>query len=65
MVSNDINRQDFTIYNKILDYSSYVKQYVVVCIPNNHRNIRIHFLDELYMLSKICFMLLIIKVVFE
>ena len=43
MVSNDINRQDFTIYNKILDYSSYVKQYVVVCIPNNHRNIRRHF----------------------
>lgn len=52
MVSNDINRQDFTIYNKILDYSSYVKQYVVVCIPNNHRDLRIHFLDELYMLSK-------------
>lgn len=52
MVSNDMNRQDFTIYNKIIDYSSYVKQYVVGNIPNNQRNLRIHFLDEVYSLSK-------------
>ena len=53
MISNDkANHQDFTIYSKIIDYSSYVKQYVVVCIPNNQRNLRIHFLDEVYSLSK-------------
>lgn len=43
---------DFTIYNKIIDYNKYVKQYITVSIPSNQRDIRIHFLDEIYSLAK-------------
>lgn len=43
---------DFTIYNKILDYSKYIKTYIAVSIPSNQRDIRIHLLDEIYLLSK-------------
>lgn len=39
-------------YNKILDYGSYVKRYVVIAIPSVSRDLRIHFLDEVYMLTK-------------
>ncbi len=42
----------FTIYNKILDYKDYTKQYIICNIPRNNRDIRIHFLDEMYHLSK-------------
>ena len=45
-------KPDFTIYNKILDYRSYVNQHIMSTIPANHRDLRIHFLDELYNLAK-------------
>ena len=45
-------QHEFTIYNKILDYSNYVKKYIMSNIPANSRDIRIHFLDEIYNLSK-------------
>lgn len=49
--TNTVN-YDFTIYNKIIDYNQYVKQYITVSIPSNQRDIRIHFLDEIYSLAK-------------
>lgn len=36
----------------MLDYTSYVKTYIIPAIPSNNRDIRIHFLDELYELPK-------------
>ena len=52
MSNNQNNNYDFTIYNKIFDYSQYVRTYIAVSIPNNNRDIRIHLLDEIYSLSK-------------
>lgn len=52
-MSNDkSNSYDFTIYNKILDYSQYIRTYISSSIPNNNRDLRIHLLDEVYNLSK-------------
>ncbi len=52
MSKDQNNNYDFTIYNKIFDYSQYVRTYIAVSIPNNNRDIRIHLLDEIYSLSK-------------
>lgn len=52
MAVNDVLHQDFTIYNKLVDYNKYVKQYVIVSIPSVYRDLRIHLLDELYFLSR-------------
>lgn len=52
MSTNQSNSYDFTIYNKILDYNQYVRTYIANTIPNNHRDIRIHLLDEIYNLAK-------------
>lgn len=50
--TNTNTSYDFTIYNKIIDYNKYIKQYITVSIPSNQRDLRIHFLDEAYLLSK-------------
>lgn len=42
----------FNIYNKILDYTIYLNQYIVSNIPNVHRDLRIHLLDETHFLAK-------------
>lgn len=52
MTTDTNSRQEFMIYNKIKDYSEYIKTYLVVSIPNVRRDLRIHLLDEVYMLSK-------------
>lgn len=52
MATTNTRSYDFTIYNKIIDYNKYVKQYLTVSIPSNQRDIRIHFLDEIYLLSR-------------
>lgn len=53
MIINGVKtNHEFTIYNKILDYKNYVEKYIICNIPRNNRNIRIHFLDEVYNLSK-------------
>jgi hypothetical protein len=49
---NNNKDKDFVLYNKIIDYKNYVNKYIAVSIPTVYRNIRIHFLDELYNLSK-------------
>lgn len=51
-INNEKGQHVFTIYNKILDYKDYTKQYIICNIPRNNRDIRIHFLDEMYHLSK-------------
>ena len=43
---------DFKLYRKIIDYDSYVRKYITINIPSIHRDIRIHFLDEIYNLLK-------------
>lgn len=52
MPTNQNNSYDFTIYNKILDYSQYVRTHIANSIPSINRDIRIHLLDEIYNLSK-------------
>ena len=46
------NERDFSLYNKILDYTNYINTYVAPNIPANRRDIRIHLLDEIYILTK-------------
>ena len=43
---------DFTLYTKVYNYYSYVREYVSINIPNVHRDIRIHLLDESYSLVR-------------
>ncbi len=42
----------FNLYRKILDYDNYVRKYVIINIPSIHRDIRIHFLDEIFTLVR-------------
>lgn len=43
---------EFVIYNRMLSYKSYVRKYITNSIPAKDRDLRIHFLDELYSLFK-------------
>lgn len=52
MKENDTKERDFSLYNKILDYTNYINTYVAPNIPANRRDIRIHLLDEIYLLAK-------------
>ena len=38
--------KEFKLYVEILNYSRYIRQYVLVGIPNVHRDLRIHLMDE-------------------
>ena len=42
----------FKLYNYILDFDDYTRNYVVNNIPSVYRDIRIHLLDEIYNLEK-------------
>lgn len=42
----------FGLYAKVSDCNNYIKKYIVVNIPNIHRDIRIHLLDECFNLYK-------------
>ena len=37
---------DFKLYREILNYSRYIRKYVLANIPNVHRDLRIHLMDE-------------------
>lgn len=53
MEKNDVSSfQNFSLYGKILDFNNYINRFVINCIPEVHRNLRIHFLDEAFMLTK-------------
>ena len=43
---------NFIIYNLVLNYEKYIRKYVLNKIPNNHRDLRIHLMDENYNLVK-------------
>ena len=43
---------DFDLIPKVLNYSKYVRSYIAFSIPNVHRDIRIHLLDECYNLVR-------------
>ncbi len=57
MINNvkEKNKQDFTIYNKIRDFNSYVRINIASSIPSVYRDIRIHLLDECYSLASFLF----------
>lgn len=38
--------KEFKLYGEILNYSRYIGQYVLCNIPNVHRDLRIHLMDE-------------------
>ena len=44
--------KDFILLKKISIFNEYVDEYIVSLIPNVHRNVRIHLLDEIYNLQK-------------
>lgn len=46
------DKQQFTLYNSILDFNSYVRKYVAINIPVINRDLRIHLMDECYNLTK-------------
>lgn len=52
MSTKNPNESDYSLYSKILDYTTYVKTYITTAIPSNNRDIRIHLLDEIYLLTK-------------
>lgn len=52
MEKENVNNKDFSLYNKILDFDNYTNKYVINNISAVHRDIRIHFLDETFSLSK-------------
>ena len=52
MQSQSVEKKSFTLYNKILDFNDYVRKNICNNIPNIHRDIRIHLLDECYNLAK-------------
>ena len=47
--------QDFTIYNKVKDFNSYVRFNIANNIPSIYRDMRIHLLDECYNLISLLF----------
>ena len=49
----DVN---FNLYNKIIDYSKYVRTNILITIPIIHRDVKIHLADEAYNLSKLLFL---------
>lgn len=57
-MSNDITnvkvyeKEEFVIRSKVLEFDKYVRQHIISIIPSKDRDIRIHFLDELYNVVK-------------
>lgn len=43
---------NFSLYNRILDFNKYIRTYIASSIPNVHRDLRIHLLDECYNLTR-------------
>lgn len=44
--------KDFILLKKVNILNDYINEYVICLIPNVHRDVRIHLLDELYNLQK-------------
>lgn len=52
---------NLVLYRRIADYDKYLRTYIIVNIPNIHRDIRIRFLDELYSLLRNMYLTLYTK----
>lgn len=46
------NNSSYRLYNKILFFTKYSREYILSSIPKVHNDIRIHYADEMYMLVK-------------
>lgn len=57
MIQDNIDKKtvDFTLYNKVREFSNYVRLNIANNIPSVHRDMRIHLLDECYNLSSLLF----------
>lgn len=58
IIINENSKTDvnFNLYNKIIDYSKYVRTNILITIPIIHRDVKIHLADESYNLSKLLFL---------
>lgn len=46
------NDNEFKLYIEALNYSRYIRRYVLNNIPAIHRDLRIHLMDEIYNLMR-------------
>lgn len=46
------NNKDFNLYTRVVNYDKYLRINIASCIPNIHRDLRIHLLDESYSLVR-------------
>lgn len=47
-----VNNNRFSLYTKINKFTIYSRKYIINLIPKVHTDIKIHYTDELYNLSK-------------
>lgn len=45
-------KSSYTLYNKIIFFTKYSRSYILSSIPKVHNDIKIHYADELYNLTK-------------
>lgn len=43
---------EFKLYTEVINYSNYVIRYILPCIINVRRDLKIHLLDEIYNLKR-------------
>ena len=41
-------KKQYSVYSKMVDLKKYVRTYIAINIPNIHKDIRIHLMDECY-----------------
>lgn len=51
----ETDNQEFTLYNKVRDFNTYVRINIANSIPSVYRDIRIHLLDECYNMASLLF----------
>ncbi len=49
---NSNTKRQYSLSMRVDDLNTYIRNYVCAIIPNVHRDLRIHLLDEMYMLVK-------------
>ena len=46
------NNNGYTLYSSLLKFTKYSRSYILTSVPKIHNDIKIHYQDELYNLSK-------------
>lgn len=41
-------KKRYKLYDRMVELESYIREHIAMNIPNAHRDVRIHLLDELY-----------------